>query len=26
MSKAVENMLYDLGVPRNMLMFDDFGG
>jgi len=26
MAKAVENMLYDLGVPRNMLMFDDFGG
>lgn len=25
MAKAVENMLYDLGVPRNMLMFDDFG-
>ncbi|MBP1613427.1 MAG: Na translocating NADH-quinone reductase subunit [Bacteroidetes bacterium] len=26
MAKAVEKMLYDLGVPRNMLMFDDFGG
>jgi Na+-transporting NADH:ubiquinone oxidoreductase subunit F len=26
MAKAVETMLYDLGVPRNMLMFDDFGG
>ena len=25
MAKAVEKMLYDLGVPRNMLMFDDFG-
>ncbi len=25
MSKAVENMLYDLGVPRENLMFDDFG-
>ena len=24
-AKAVEKMLYDLGVPRNMLMFDDFG-
>ncbi len=26
MSKAVENMLYDLGVPRENLLFDDFGG
>ena len=26
MAKAVENMLWDLGVPREMLMFDDFGG
>jgi Na+-transporting NADH:ubiquinone oxidoreductase subunit F len=26
MAKAEEKMLYDLGVPRNMLMFDDFGG
>jgi Na+-transporting NADH:ubiquinone oxidoreductase subunit F len=25
MSKAVENMLDGLGVPREMLMFDDFG-
>ncbi|MDR1372881.1 MAG: NADH:ubiquinone reductase (Na(+)-transporting) subunit F [Dysgonamonadaceae bacterium] len=25
MSKAVENMLWDLGVPRENLMFDDFG-
>ena len=25
MAKAVEDMLYDLGVPREMLMFDDFG-
>ncbi|MDR1543862.1 MAG: NADH:ubiquinone reductase (Na(+)-transporting) subunit F [Prevotellaceae bacterium] len=25
MSKAVENMLDNLGVPREMLMFDDFG-
>jgi NADH:ubiquinone oxidoreductase, Na(+)-translocating, F subunit len=25
MSKAVEGMLYDLGVPRENLMFDDFG-
>lgn len=25
MSKAVEGMLYDLGVPRKNLMFDDFG-
>lgn len=25
MSKAVEDMLYDLGVPREMLLFDDFG-
>jgi NADH:ubiquinone oxidoreductase, Na(+)-translocating, F subunit len=25
MAKAVENMLADLGVPREMLMFDDFG-
>ena len=25
MSKAVEGMLYDLGVPRANLMFDDFG-
>ena len=24
MAKAVENMLYNLGVPREMLMFDDF--
>ena len=26
MSKAVEKMLYDLGVPRENLLFDDFGG
>lgn len=26
MSKAVENMLYDLGVPASNLMFDNFGG
>ncbi len=26
MSKAVENMLYELGVPRENLMFDNFGG
>ena len=26
MSKAVEKMLYDLGVPSNMLMYDNFGG
>ncbi|KAA6320319.1 Na+-transporting NADH:ubiquinone oxidoreductase subunit F, partial [termite gut metagenome] len=25
MAQAAEKMLYDLGVPRNMLMFDDFG-
>lgn len=25
MAKAVEKMLYDLGVPREMLRFDDFG-
>ncbi|MDR0685906.1 MAG: NADH:ubiquinone reductase (Na(+)-transporting) subunit F [Dysgonamonadaceae bacterium] len=25
MSKAVESMLWDLGVPRENLMFDDFG-
>ena len=25
MAKAVEKMLNDLGVPRSMLMFDDFG-
>lgn len=25
MAKAVENMLWDLGVPRENLMFDDFG-
>ena len=25
MAKAVEDMLYNLGVPREMLMFDDFG-
>lgn len=25
MAKAVEGMLWDLGVPREMLMFDDFG-
>ena len=25
MSKAVEKMLYDLGVPRENLLFDDFG-
>lgn len=25
MAKAVENMLYNLGVPREMLFFDDFG-
>ena len=25
MAKAVEKMLDDLGVPREMLMFDDFG-
>jgi Na+-transporting NADH:ubiquinone oxidoreductase subunit F len=26
MSKAVEKMLWDLGVPREALHFDDFGG
>ncbi|MDD3077872.1 MAG: NADH:ubiquinone reductase (Na(+)-transporting) subunit F [Paludibacter sp.] len=26
MAKSVEKMLWDLGVPREMLMFDDFGG
>ena len=26
MAKAVEKMLWDLGVPSEMLMFDDFGG
>lgn len=26
MSKAVEKMLWDLGVPRENLLFDDFGG
>ncbi len=26
MSKAVEGMLWDLGVPRENLLFDDFGG
>ena len=26
MAKAVENMLYNLGVPLEMLMFDDFEG
>jgi len=26
MAKAVENMLYNLGVPLEMLMFDDFDG
>ena len=26
MSKAVEKMLWDLGVPRETLHFDDFGG
>ena len=25
MANAVEKMLYDLGVPREMLLFDDFG-
>lgn len=25
MAKAVESMLWELGVPREMLMFDDFG-
>lgn len=25
MAKAVEKMLWDLGVPREMLLFDDFG-
>lgn len=25
MAKAVEKMIFDLGVPREMLMFDDFG-
>jgi Na+-transporting NADH:ubiquinone oxidoreductase subunit F len=25
MAKSVEKMLYELGVPREMLMFDDFG-
>jgi Na+-transporting NADH:ubiquinone oxidoreductase subunit F len=25
MAKAVEKMLWDLGVPRENLMFDDFG-
>jgi Na+-transporting NADH:ubiquinone oxidoreductase subunit F len=26
MATAVEKMLWDLGVPREMLLFDDFGG
>ena len=26
MAKAVEKMLWDLGVPPEMLRFDDFGG
>ena len=26
MNSAVEKMLYDLGVPRENIMFDDFGG
>ncbi|MCK9159240.1 MAG: NADH:ubiquinone reductase (Na(+)-transporting) subunit F [Bacteroidaceae bacterium] len=26
MSKSVEKMLYDLGVPKQNLLFDDFGG
>jgi Na+-transporting NADH:ubiquinone oxidoreductase subunit F len=26
MNAAVENMLFDLGVPRDNIMFDDFGG
>jgi Na+-transporting NADH:ubiquinone oxidoreductase subunit F len=26
MNSAVENMLDNLGVPREMIMFDDFGG
>ena len=26
MANAVKKMLWDLGVPREMLMFDDFGG
>ena len=25
-NNAVKKMLWDLGVPREMLMFDDFGG
>jgi len=25
MAKAVEKMIFDLGVPREMLLFDDFG-
>ena len=25
MADAVQRMLYDLGVPREMIMFDDFG-
>lgn len=25
MSKAVQNMLYNLGVERESIMFDDFG-
>jgi len=25
MAKAVEKMLWDLGVPRETLRFDDFG-
>lgn len=26
MNAAIENMLFDLGVPRENIMFDDFGG
>jgi hypothetical protein len=26
MSKAVEKMLWDLGVPEENLMYDNFGG
>ncbi len=25
MNAAIEKMLYDLGVPKEMIMFDDFG-
>jgi len=26
MNAAVEKMLFDLGVPKENIMFDDFGG